>query len=426
MLTSNLPKAIFDQALLSAASFLTTLLVARSETREGFGMFALAYAVLLISNSLLMAVILKPFTIQRASWGPDELRDRVGVYLSAQLAFSAAIGLVVCISATLAVGGGRAWPFIALGLAIPAVHAQELLRRAQLARLAIGRAVVYSSVFLGVQSAGLVGWLMLDRLTATTAFVQLCLSALVAVSIALRDFGLRRLASWSVVRAEMGRAWRFVRWSGLVTLIDVIEARVYAFVAAAIVGLSGPALLEVGRLILSPTHALVFPVLNLVMPMVAQLHGEGEWRPLRRMVLQGVAWVAGGVGLYALVLYWTAGPVLAVVYGGRYPDAAPVVRLFCVYYALAAVSGVASVCLEGMLRPRPVFFAQLAAVLVGLSVAWPALVALGPAGAVVGMIAGVAVGITWKAALLGRQLHAVKERMVVPAVVVPEVTRGRP
>lgn len=426
MLAANLVKAIFDQALLSAGSLLTTLLVARSETREGFGMFALAYAVLLISNSLSMAVIIKPFTFQRASWDANELRDRVRVYLSVQLAFSAAMGLVVGIGATLTVGGGRSLPFIALGLAIPAVHAQELLRRAQLAGWAIGRAVVYSGAFLGVQSAGLAGWLMLDRLTATTAFVQLGLSALVAVSIALRDFGLGRPASWAAVRAEMGGAWGFARWSGLVTLIDVLEARAYAFVAVAILGLSGPALLEVGRLILSPTNALVFPVLNLVMPMVTRLRSEGRWRPLRRMVLQGVAWVAGGVGLYALIVSWTAEPVLAVVYGGRYPDGAPVVRLFCVYYALASVATVASVCLEGMLRPRSVFFAQLVAVLAGLSVAWPALVVLGPAGAVVGMIAGAAVGLLGKAALLGRQLRVVEARMGVPAGVAPEVTRGRP
>lgn len=224
---------------------------------------------------------------------------------------------------------------------------------------------------------------------------------MVAAVFSMRDLGVRPSRSLGAVRDEGSRVWEFARWSGGVTLLDAVEARMYAFVAAAAVGLTGPAALEIARTILSPTNVVVFPVLNLLMPLSGRLF-LGQGPALRRVTLQALTVTGVVASFYGLLAAIGADVLVTVLYGERYADVTGVVRLFCAYHVLASVSVVASVSLESVRRPRAVFFAQLWCVMTGLLVAWLSVETLGIAGAVVGMIAGSIVGLTGKVVVLAR------------------------
>src|SRR5262249_44288383 len=113
MLARRLPLAVVDQLAASASSFVTGLLVARSEARTGFGTFALAYSALLLANSALIATVIKPFIALEDRTDAVAVRGRVGVYLSMQLALSMVMSISVAIGGIL--GGGGA---VVLGLRV--------------------------------------------------------------------------------------------------------------------------------------------------------------------------------------------------------------------------------------------------------------------------------------------------------------------
>ncbi len=396
-----------------------TVLVARAESRESFGLFALAYSILLISNSFQMAFLLKPFTVFASQLDEEKFRQRVGIYLVTQIVLSGALGLCVIAAGMWWLPAPAAGIFIALGFAIPWVHIRELLRRAELVRLSVGRVLAHDVFFVGMLAVGLLTLSGLDQLTAASAFALLCVSALLTTSAVLVQTHAFRSIPLSTVWKEVVRAWGFARWSGPVTFLDAVESRAYPFMAAAVVGLSGPAVLEAARLMLSPTNVLMFPVLNLLLPLAAQLYGSGDRVRFRRVASQAVVCVGAGVGLYVTVVFWAATPIVTLIYGGRYEDGGPVVRLLCIYYLLACVSVIASVCLEGMKKPRAVFFAQVATAGVGLGVGWAALRAWGITGAVVGMIAGATVGIAFKMPLLWRHLRDWSEPAARTTIMAP-------
>jgi len=417
MFVHRLPVAVVDQLAASGSSLLTGLLVARSETREGFGTFALAYSALLLANSALMATVIKPFIALEDRTDADAVRGRTGTYLTMQLVMSMVAGATVVTAGVLA---GAGTVFLALGVAIVPVHVLELMRRAFLQRLAVHQALLYDLLFAMANVTGLVVLTWVGQLTGVSAFLVMGASALLAAVAAARALGVRPERSVQAIRAEARRAWAFTRWSAPVTLIESLEARGYAYLSAGVLGLTAPALLETGRVVLAPTNILVFPVANLGMPAVSHLSTTGALGEVRRVVVQAVLIVTLGVGAYAVATWWFAEPLLGLLYGGRYDDAGPVVRALVAAHLVVCLSGIMGLCLEGMGRPRQVFVAQVWGGVAGLAVAWLLLPAIGVVGAAGGMAMGAAVALSLKAVALRREL-AESSGASIPGVTVPKV-----
>ena len=397
----RLPLAVVDQVAVSGSSLLTGLLVARYETREGFGSFALAYATLLLANSVLMATVIKPFIALEGRRDADAVRDRIGIYLSIQLVVSVAMSATVATAGILAGAGPT---FLALAAAIVPVHVLELMRRALLQRFAVLEALGYNILFAAGNVVGLLllGWL--ERLTGVTALLVMGASAIVATLAAAGRLGIRPALSGQAIGREAGRAWTFTRWSAPATLMESLEARGYAYLSAAALGLTAPAVLEIGRVMLAPTNVVVFPVGNLSMPAVSHLYARGSLGQVRRVVTQAVLFVGVGVGVYAIATWWFAKPLLGLLYGGRYDDAVSVVRALAVAHVVVCLSGVVGLCLESLGRPRLVFVAQVAGGIVGLGGSWLLFPAVGLAGVAGGMAMGSAVAVFVKAVALRRRL----------------------
>jgi len=330
-----------------------------------------------------------------------------------QLALSMVMSISVAIGGIL---GGAGPVFLALGAAIVPVHALELMRRAFFQRLAVAQALRYNVLFAVVNVTGLVVLRWLGLLSGSSAFLVMGASALLAAVAAARVLGVSPELSGQVIRGEAQRAWAFTRWSAPVTFVESLEARGYSYLSAAMLGVSAPAVLEVGRVLLAPTNILVFPVGNLGMPRVSHFSTRGALDQVRRLVVQAVVIVALGIGAYAVAIWWSAEPVLALLYGGRYDDARSIVRALAAAYFVVCLSGIVGVCLEGMGSPRHVFIAQVWGGLTGLAGAWLLLPAIGLPGAAAGMAIGAAVALSLKAVALRRQLA---DR---PGASVPRVT----
>jgi O-antigen/teichoic acid export membrane protein len=417
MLVHRLPVAVVDQLAVSGSSLLTGLLVARSETREGFGTFALAYSALLLANSVLMATVIKPFIALDDKTDADAVRGRTGTYLTMQLVMSIVAGVAVVTAGVLA---GAGTVFLALGVAIVPVHVLELMRRAFLQRLAVSRALLYNFSFAIANVTGLVVLTWAGRLTGVNAFLVMGASAFLAAVAAARALGVRPERSAQAIRAEVRRAWVFTRWSAPVTLIESLEARGYAYFSAGVLGLTAPALLETGRVLLAPTNILMFPLANLGMPAVSHLSATGALGEIRRVVMQAVLIVTLVVGGYGLATWWFAEPLLGLLYGGRYDDAGPVVRALVAAHLLGCLSSIVGLCLEAMGRPRYVFVAQVWGGVTGLAVAWLLLSTVGVVGAAGGMAMGAAVALSLKAVALRRELMA-RNGASIPGVIAPKV-----
>src|SRR5713226_3625867 len=80
-----------DQALAAGGSFLANVILARTQSKEEYGMFALSYSFYTFLTSLHNAAILEPYTV----YGSGRYRNRFSEYLRLMVRSNALIGLLL-------------------------------------------------------------------------------------------------------------------------------------------------------------------------------------------------------------------------------------------------------------------------------------------------------------------------------------------
>src|SRR5690348_14727477 len=122
------PAALFDQALVSAANFLTNVLLARAFGVRDYGVFALAWIAVLFANSLQYALIVSPMM----SVGPKQERaERPSYYgsvLVQQVVFAICAAGVMLIGVRLSVHFFPQWGIASLATPISAATLAYLLQ----------------------------------------------------------------------------------------------------------------------------------------------------------------------------------------------------------------------------------------------------------------------------------------------------------
>src|SRR5260370_40829687 len=83
--------SIADQALFVGGTFLANVMLARTQTKEDYGMFALSYSVFTFLSSLHNAAILEPYTV----YGSGRYRDRFSDYLRLMVRSNVIVGLAL-------------------------------------------------------------------------------------------------------------------------------------------------------------------------------------------------------------------------------------------------------------------------------------------------------------------------------------------
>src|SRR6266705_234526 len=78
-----------DQALAAGGSFLVGLAVARTQTKQEYGMFALSYSFYVFLTSIHNSVILEPYTV----YDSGRYRERFSEYLRLMLRCNTTLGL---------------------------------------------------------------------------------------------------------------------------------------------------------------------------------------------------------------------------------------------------------------------------------------------------------------------------------------------
>src|SRR5580700_1199587 len=87
-----------DQALAVGATFLANVMLARTQTKQEYGMFALSYSLYTFLAALHNSAILEPCTV----YGSGRYRDRFSEYLRLMVRINAFVGLLLTMAVLLA------------------------------------------------------------------------------------------------------------------------------------------------------------------------------------------------------------------------------------------------------------------------------------------------------------------------------------
>ncbi|MDQ3894245.1 MAG: hypothetical protein M3292_06215 [Actinomycetota bacterium] len=380
---------LLDQAVLSASTFATTILLARVLGPSPFGEFVLAYTALLVLNAVQTALITQPHNVLAATKEESEYVAYTSSAASAQLLFAAVVASGSILAGAIAAAVG--WdPFSLLLALAPAVIGTQLLEFA--------RRVLYTEERLreafSIDVLGYVGQAMLlvllwrlEMLTGPAALLSLgAATTLAAVAGALK---IRSGLEFPPRRGLPRGSWQFGKWLLGARASFWISSYSYLYVAAAILGTGASGVLKAAQTILAPLNVpLLF--LDTVLPIrFARVFQHGGIAALTPALARAASVTVVPVAAYCLLASLFAQPILRVVYGEAYEDYGSVVVLFAVYYFLSYVSQLFIAGLNARRRTNAVFVAHVvgATSIVG---GWALVDALGVEGAVAGMTIGIA------------------------------------
>ena len=304
------------------------------------------------------------------------------------------------------------WALGGAALASPGLLLWWLARRALYARLtpqvALLGALLYAAVILG-------GLLIVHRrglLSPFTALLVMGLAGLVVGFIQLiRLWARLKTGETCPTLTDVSRLhWTYGRWALAAALVRMApSSTAYYFVLGRFSGLAQVGALKALLSLTAPlTQAFAsFGLLSL--PHAAETHHRGGRAGLERLFCKLALLYAGGGVAYWIFVTLSRGPILRLLYAGRYMEVAPLIPWLGVASTLALVARAQNVALRGMQSSSSVFAAYGISGVIDLVIGVPATVLMGLRGVVFTEILSSGAALVAGFILLRRALYRTSE-----------------
>ena len=393
--------SLTDQALAVGGGFLVNVVLARTQSKEEYGMFVLSYSVYAFLLGLYHAAILEPYTI----YGSGRYRERFSEYLR----LIARSNAILCLLLT----GVLLLVWWVVSRIAPQLTSQALLG------LALTSGVLFSGHFLRrvfylqhqpalaaqcslvsfTTTAGLL-WLMARAhlLNSFSVFVVLGLGWIVAG--ASLGGKLRRgspTQPFLEIEPNYWRLhWRYAKWVFATAFVFQFTTQGYFWLVGGILTLKEVGELKALYLLIAPVSQIFIALSYLFVPALAGRYaakGHADLLSLWRRY----TWATVGVtGAFALSLRLLGRPMMHVLYAGNYDGLASYLFVLALLPLLMGVGNTMNNALIASEKPKLVFLAYVCSAAATFIGGVPLVIHFGLWGAVYGMLLS---GVTYTGAL---------------------------
>jgi O-antigen/teichoic acid export membrane protein len=382
--------SLADQAVASITNFVTGVIIARSSSKEEFGLYMLGFSLILLTTDLQTSLIATPYMVYAPRLKGRAHALYAGSTLMHQVVFSL-LGMVAlacaAVTSRFGIGPRGLGPVLwALGAMVGLIMLREFVRRMCFAALKL-RSVLVFDICIGLAQVG--GLLLLAHLGVLSASVAYWLigpvcgiAALAWLWLENRFFHLR--LSQSV--ADLKTNWTFGRWVFASGLVYTASANLYPWLLAFFHGAAAAGVFAACVGVVSASNPALLGLQNFVGPKTAHEFAAKGQQGLRRFVLKLSAMLAIPAGLLALVLILWGDRFVALLYGSRYSGNGMVVAVLAVNLLVSAVGFSFSRALLAMERASVDFGLNLVALVTMLTLGLWLVRTHGALGAAIGLL----------------------------------------
>jgi len=384
--------SIIDQGFAVGGMFLASIALARTQSKEEYGIFTLTYSVFTFLSGLHNAAILEAYTI----YGSGRYNKHLPSY--ARLLWH--INGLLCLALSVVVG--LLWVvlvWIAPAIASPTILGMALacgillvasfVRRTFYMRGRPDLAARFSSIFF-VACAALL-WLSLrfGILTGFYAFLIAASAWAVAALFVRRELPVVPAERSSFMEIEPGywaEHWKYSRWVFVTALVFQFLTQGYYWLAAGILSVKEAGELRALNNLVMPLDQVFGAVTLLVLPMLSFQFASRRLAGLLPLWEKYcLVWlvVTGGFATCVVLL---GRPAMYVLYAGRFDNVAPLLTTVALLPVIMGIGNTINAALKAMERPQAVFYAYLASGAITIFVGIPLIVHWGLRGTVYGML----------------------------------------
>jgi O-antigen/teichoic acid export membrane protein len=397
--------ALADQALVSGASFLTTVLIGRHTFPNELGTYALAGAVLIWVTNAQESLVSLPLTLRR-SCEPmvAAVQASQALVLSGLLSALAIVAIVVAGLAMLATGDYEhlipiAW---ALASAVPFVVHRDFARRFAFADLRNIEALALDSAIVFLQ-LGALGWLAwTDRMSSASALAALGLSCATAVLIWFWLVRARFQFSLDGFPKALGDSWTVGKWLCANQLLGALQSQMTLWFVALAVGTAATGIYTACLSIALFANPIILGISNVLWAKAAQAFQQGGSARLLRESIADAGQLGAIVGVFFIMILLWGDDLLRLLYpASEYAGHADVVTILALGQLIYGLGMPASTALASMGHVRTTFvISTIETILMGFLV-WPLVLHWGIVGAAYAVLIGciVRLFVRWAALL---------------------------
>jgi O-antigen/teichoic acid export membrane protein len=397
--------SLADQALSVGGMFMVNVALARGESKEEYGLFALSYSVFTFLAGLHNAAILEPYTV----YGSGRYRSHSSAYFRSMAWINLGVGLLLT--------GTLLLLYVLLERFAPAMASRSLLglattvsillwgvfqRRVFYVQRQAGLAAKTSLVFFIAVVCGL--WLATKAhvLNSFWAFLVIAVGWLAASAGFARKlpFGKSSEAFLKMEPGYWSLHWRYMRWVLATAFVFQLMNQGYYWLVAALVSVREVAELKAMVLLIAPADQVFIALNYLVLPLLAAHSAAGKMENMLSTWKRYALGIGALTSAFAVCVGVFGKAVAHLLYGGRYDGAAPLLAMLGLLPLIMGTGHTMNAALKSMEKPKLVFWAYVCSGSVTFLFGIPLIRHSGLRGAVYGMLlSGVAYTATLALAL---------------------------
>jgi O-antigen/teichoic acid export membrane protein len=380
-----------DQALAVGATFLANVMLARTQTKQEYGMFALSYSVFTFLAALHNSAILEPCTV----YGSGRYRNRFSEYLRLMVRVNAFVGLLltmlvllVCLVLYWAAPQYLSRALLGLGVTVGVLLSGTFLRRVfylqrQPAFAAEASLICFVTVVCALWLAA-----RAQVLNGFSVFVILALGWIAAGLGLGRKLALGHPAQ-SFLDSEpgyWGEHWKYSKWVLSTAFVFQLTAQGYYWIVAGFLSVKDVAGLRAMQMLVAPIDQVFIALGFLVIPALAARYASKRMADFLSFTKRYGLAVVSATALFALAVRLVGRPVMHSLYAGKFDDLTPLLYILAFLPLTMGIGNVMGGALSAAEKPKLIFYAYLCSGAATLLVGILLVIRFGLMGAVYGLL----------------------------------------
>jgi O-antigen/teichoic acid export membrane protein len=314
--------SLIDQAVVSATSFLTGILVARSCSKEEMGLYWIAFGLVTVLTNVQIALISSPYTVYSPRLTGDAHRRYLGSATLHQAALSmllmAGLAASALVSSLIGKQAGLAPTFWVLVATAGFLLYREHVRRVYFASLRVWAALFFD-LGISVMQLSAVGILayfhLLSTVTAYVAMGTVCaVAAVIWLWINRSEIAIRG----SVPLADFWRNWAQAKWVLAGSVVFSVTAQLPVWFLTGLKGPAATATFGAAMSVVCLSNPFVMGIGNYLSPKTSQAFAHGGTRQVASVMAKSTAFLGGIMLLFFLVMLLFGDAIVVLMYGAKY------------------------------------------------------------------------------------------------------------
>ena len=380
-----------DQALAVGGSFLANVVLARTQTKEEYGMFVLAYSVFAFLSGMYNSAILEPCTV----YGSGRYRNRFSEYLRLMVRANAFAGflftmlvLLVCLVLYWAAPHYLSRALLGLGVSVGVLLSGAFLRR--MFYLQRQPELAARASLLSFLTVACVLWLAAKAhvLNGFSVFVILALGWIAAGLTLGKKLALGRPAK-SFLDSEPGywrEHWKYSKWVLSTAVVFQFTTQGYYWLVAGFLSVKQVAELRATQMLVAPMDQVFIALSYLALPVLSSHYAANKVDNLRSLWKRYALATSGVTALFALAVRIAGKPTMHWLYLGKFDDLTPLLYVLAFLPLLMGIGNSMGEALKAIEKPKLILGAYLCSGATTFLIGIPLVVHFGLRGAVYGML----------------------------------------